>query len=343
MSKRKYRWLSNSAGFVFTALTCAIVAGIVYWQWSNLQVIQGSDHFDPEQPIQKGIRVDAEELESELNRLATEKRKEQAQKEKEIREAAEAKAKQEAEKKAKAEAAAQAKKEVDAKRKAEAADKAQKEAEQKEIAAKAKQQKELADKAKAEAAAQAKKEADAKRKAEAADKTQKEAEQKEIAARAKQEKELADQKAKAEAAAQAKKAAEAKAKSEAAAKAKRDKEAAEKAKADAETKAAAESARKANEARIANLLGQYLSQFSSYIQWTPNPQMRGHTTTVYFKLDTNGHVKGTPIVVKSSGNGLFDREVIAAILRSSPFPMPQEGEAIKRVVAEGIEIEFTPE
>ena len=54
--------------------------------------------------------------------------------------------------------------------------------------------------------------------------------------------------------------------------------------------------------------------------WFPPPGTRGLRATVQFTLMKDGQVPGKPVVIGSSGNGMFDDAARMAVLRSVPFP-----------------------
>ena len=54
--------------------------------------------------------------------------------------------------------------------------------------------------------------------------------------------------------------------------------------------------------------------------WFPPPGTRGLRATVQFTLLKDGRVPDQPVVIGSSGNGMFDDAARMAVLRSVPFP-----------------------
>lgn len=287
-------------------------------------------------------RIDEKHVENELNRIAEEKRAEEAR----LKAEAEAKRKaEEARKKAAAEAEAKRKAEAEKKRLAELEAKKKAEAEEQkrlnEIALKKKQDEEK--KLKEEQERQ-KKVAEEKRQQELAKQKEQDAkkaeEKKQQDAKAAADKKAADEKRKAE---EAKKAAEAKAKAEAEAKAKA--AAAAKAKAEADAKARAEAAE--NE-RIANA---YLGnasfvgavQQALYDNWSTGAEMIGYTATVVFYVDAQGNiVKIDDSKSKYSGFQPFDDSVKAAVMRTKKIKMPDNKHAVNKLVKEGIAVTFDP-
>jgi protein TonB len=54
--------------------------------------------------------------------------------------------------------------------------------------------------------------------------------------------------------------------------------------------------------------------------WFPPPGTRGLRATIQFTLLKDGRVSDQPVVIGSSGNGMFDDAARMAVLRSVPFP-----------------------
>ncbi|MGY6276455.1 cell envelope integrity protein TolA, partial [Methylomonas sp. MgM2] len=149
----------------------------------------------------------------------------------------------------------------------------------------------------------------------------------EAAAKAKAD---AEAKQKAEAAAKAKADAEAKQKAEAAAKAKAEAEA--KAKAEAEAAAAAakaeqerQAAAKAEADKQASLAAQQAIMRKVEGAWTrPINAVQGLKCTIQVKLLPSGEVMKPVLVISSSGDDVFDRSAVNAVLKASPLPVPQD-------------------
>lgn len=72
-----------------------------------------------------------------------------------------------------------------------------------------------------------------------------------------------------------------------------------------------------------NLFGQYLQRIKAKVSrnWNSGDIKPGLSTRVKVRLDTAGNVL-TVRTIKSSGSAAFDRAVEAAVMRSSPLPIP---------------------
>ena len=76
--------------------------------------------------------------------------------------------------------------------------------------------------------------------------------------------------------------------------------------------------------------------------WLFKQDSSGLTAIVLIRLDINGHIKGAPQIIQSSGNPLFDDSCLSAIAKSDPLQMPEDITARQAILAAGaIEIEFT--
>lgn len=334
------------------ALTLLVIAGIAFFSISSYQKIQQSSSneeavkISDENRVAKSERIDTKEVENELNKLAEQKRLEEARiaAEKRAREkaeqeriAAEKAAREKAERdRIAAEKQATAKKEADriaAVKAAEAKAVAEKVAREKAAEEKRVAEKQAAEKKAQEAKAAEKRAADAK------------AEE----ARKASEKQEAD-----------KKAADKKAADEKAARERADKERAEKERLAAEKKAADQKAadakkeadRKAAEAQKAEeatriaaaLTSDYFAKVQDYLYtlWIPPSGSYGLTTTIQFKVKEDGSIIGTPVISRESGNDDFDNSVFVAIMSAGKVPMPDDPVVRKYLAKEGFEIRFKP-
>lgn len=72
------------------------------------------------------------------------------------------------------------------------------------------------------------------------------------------------------------------------------------------------------------------------------PSLSGNPEAV-FRVDLlpDGEVIGTPVLVKTSGQPLYDREVERAILKASPLPLPPDREAAA-AFRNGLVLKFRP-
>lgn len=77
-----------------------------------------------------------------------------------------------------------------------------------------------------------------------------------------------------------------------------------------------------------------------YLRLPPN--ITGNPEAV-FRVDLlpNGELVGTPVLVKSSGHALYDREVERAIIKASPLPLPPDREAAA-AFRNGLTLKFRP-
>lgn len=311
------------ANIVSGTLTAIIVIGLGYFIYEkqdsfSLFAPSGkieSDFAASPKPI-ASERIDEEQVENEMNRIAEEKRKvEEKRKAEEARKKAEAEAKRKAEEaRKKAEAEKKRLAELEAKKKAEAAEQKRLD----EIALKKKQEEE-----------KKRKDEEARQQKLAEEKKEK---QKQEEIKKKEEKVIADKKAAADKqkAEEAKKAAAA---------------AAAKAKADADAKAKAEAA---ENDRIANA---YLGnasfvgalQQALYDNWVTGTEMIGYTATVVFYVDQQGNItKIDDGKSKYSGFQPFDDSVKAAVMRTKRIKMPDNKHAVNKLVKEGVAVTFDP-
>ena len=344
------------------ALTLLVIAGIAFFSISSYQKIQQSSSneeavkISDENRVAKSERIDTKEVENELNKLAEQKRLEEARiaAEKRAREKAEQEriaAEKRAAEKAAAEKAAREKAERD-RIAAEKQAAAKKEADR--IAAvKAAEAKAVAEKVAREKAAEekhvAEKQAAEKKAQEAKAAEKRAADAKAEEARKASEKQEAD-----------KKAADKKAADEKAARERADKERAEKERLAAEKKAADQKAadakkeadRKAAEAQKAEeatriaaaLTSDYFAKVQDYLYtlWIPPSGSYGLTTTIQFKVKEDGSIIGTPVISRESGNDDFDNSVFVAIMSAGKVPMPDDPVVRKYLAKEGFEIRFKP-
>ena len=83
-----------------------------------------------------------------------------------------------------------------------------------------------------------------------------------------------------------------------------------------------------------------IQKVRGYLRLPPN--LTGNPEAI-FRVDLlpNGEVIGTPVLVKSSGNALYDREVERAIIKASPLPLPPDREAAA-VFRSGLTLKFRP-
>lgn len=328
--------MANIISGVLTAILVIALGYFIYEKQDSFSLFapsgqEPSDVMAAPKPM-ASERIDEKHVENELNRIAEEKRAEEAR----LKAEAEAKRKAEdARKKAAAEAEAKRKAEAEKKRLAELEAKKKAEAEEQkrlnEIALKKKQDEEK--KLKEEQDRQ-KKVAEEKRQQEIAKQKEQDAkkaeEKKQQDAKAAADKKAADEKRKAE---EAKKAAEAKAKAEAEAKAEAD------AKARAE---AAENDRIAN-AYLGNASFVGAMQQALYDNWSTGAEMIGYTATVVFYVDAQGNiVKIDDSKSKYSGFQPFDDSVKAAVWRTKKIKMPDNKHAVNKLVKEGVAVTFDP-
>lgn len=76
--------------------------------------------------------------------------------------------------------------------------------------------------------------------------------------------------------------------------------------------------------------------------WDFKQDSSGLTAVVLIRLDINGHIKGLPQIIHSSGNTLFDDSCLNAIAKSDPLQMPEDIATRQAILSVGaIEIEFT--
>lgn len=331
------------ANIVSGTLTAIIVIGLGYFIYEkqdsfSLFAPSGkieSDFAASPKPI-ASERIDEEQVENEMNRIAEEKRKaEEARKKAEAEAKRKAEEKRIAEEKRKAEEArkkAEAEKkrlaELEAKKKAEAAEQKRLE----EIALKKKQEEEKKKKdeeARQQKLAEEKKEQQRQEevkkkeaKAMADKKAAEDAEKKKLA-----DQKAADEKRKAE---EAKKAAAA---------------AAAKAKADADAKAKAEAAEndRIADAYLGNAGFVGALQQALYDNWSTGAEMIGYTATIVFYVDQQGNItKIDDAKSKYSGFQPFDDSVKAAVMRTKRIKMPDNKHAVNKLVKEGVAVTFDP-
>lgn len=302
------------ANIVSGTLTAIIVVGLgyfIYEKQDSFSLFAPSSKIESDfSAVPKPIaseRIDEEQVENEMNRIAEEKRKEEARKkaaEEAKRKAEEARKKAEAEKKRLAE--------LEAKKKAEAAEQKRLD----EIALKKKQEEE-----------KKKKDEEARQQKLAEEKKEKQ-KQEEIQ-RQKEAKAVADKKA-AEDAEKKRKAEEAK------------KAAAAKAKADADAKAKA--AAKADGLRAledAGYQARLAEAFKS--QWNIGMDAIGYTAVVAIRVDKTGKILEI-IEAKSrwSKNDAFDANVRATIWRVGKVPLPNSQNGVNQLANEILELSFDP-
>ncbi|MFZ5614564.1 MAG: cell envelope integrity protein TolA, partial [Pseudomonadota bacterium] len=79
----------------------------------------------------------------------------------------------------------------------------------------------------------------------------------------------------------------------------------------------------ARKAEAADLLGKYIRQIKEKVSrnWSSTDIKAGLSSRVRVRLDPSGNVL-TVRTISSSGNAAFDRAVEAAVMRSSPLPVP---------------------
>lgn len=63
--------------------------------------------------------------------------------------------------------------------------------------------------------------------------------------------------------------------------------------------------------------------------------------TLRFRISRSGELVGSPTIVKTSGNALFDSAVLAAVKKANPFAPPPE-HLRSELQSRGFEVEFTP-
>ncbi len=329
---------SLMANIVSGTITFVMLLGLAYFIYEkqdSFSLFSSSGDVQSDQPVMakpmSSERIDEKQVENEVNRIAEEKRKAEAE-----RKAAEDKRKAEAEAKRKAE---EAKKqaEAEAKRKAEEArKKAEAEAAEKkrldEIALKKKQEEEKKKKdeeIRQQKIAEEKKQQEAKAAADAKAKAEADQKAKEKAAA---DKKAAEERRKAE---EAKKAADAKAKAEA----------------DAKAKAAADAKAKAEAAENDRIANAYLSngsfvgamQQALYNNWSPAIGSEGLTVVIVFYVDQQGNItKIDDAKSKYSGYQPLDDSVKAAVMKTKRIQMPDNKHAINKLVKEGIAVSFDP-
>jgi colicin import membrane protein len=99
----------------------------------------------------------------------------------------------------------------------------------------------------------------------------------------------------------------------------------------------------ANEARALAAMSEFEGLIRQKItrNWNkPGSVPRGLSCLVRVRLAAGGEILGVSIV-KSSGNGVFDRSVENAVYKSAPLPVPEDPELFKYV--RQINIRFDPE
>ncbi|GBU10063.1 hypothetical protein AwWohl_12010 [Gammaproteobacteria bacterium] len=99
----------------------------------------------------------------------------------------------------------------------------------------------------------------------------------------------------------------------------------------------------ANASKIARALEGYGNTVDTHVRkrWNYNDNtMQGLSATVFIRVSANGEILGQPKITKSSGNTIFDQEILAAVIRSNPLPMPTEPLARQLLAKEGIEAKF---
>lgn len=329
------------ANIVSGVLTAIIVIGLAYFIYEkqdsfSLFAPSGkieSDFAAAPKPI-ASERIDEEQVENEMNRIADEKRKvEEKRKAEEARQKAAAEAKRKAEEaRKKAEAEKKRLAELEAKKKAEAAEQKRLD----EIALKKKQEEEK------------KKKDEEVRQQKLAEEKKEKQQQEEI--KKKEEKAVADKKAATDAANEAErkrlmdqKAAADKQKAEEAKKAAA--AAAAKAKADADAKAKADAAEsdRIADAYLGNASFVGALQQALYDNWSTGAEMIGYTATVVFYVDQQGNItKIDDSKSKYSGFQPFDDSVKAAVMRTKRIKMPDNKHAVNKLVKEGVAVTFDP-
>jgi DNA repair exonuclease SbcCD ATPase subunit len=325
------------ANIVSGTLTAIIVIGLGYFIYEkqdsfSLFAPSGkieSDFAASPKPI-ASERIDEEQVENEMNRIAEEKRKvEEERKAEEARKKAEAEAKRKAEEaRKKAEAEKKRLAELEAKKKAEAAEQKRLD----EIALKKKQEEE-----------KKKKDEEARQQKLAEEKKEK---QKQEEIKKKEEKAIADKKAATDAANEAEKkrlmdqkAAADKQKAEEA------KKAAAKAKADADAKAKAEAAEndRIADAYLGNASFVNAVQEAFYNNWSPPAGTEGYTVTAVIYVDAQGNiVRIDEKKSEQSASQVLNDSVKAAIMRTKKIKMPDNKHAVNKLVKEGMSITFDP-
>lgn len=83
-----------------------------------------------------------------------------------------------------------------------------------------------------------------------------------------------------------------------------------------------------------------IQKVRGYLRLPPN--ITGNPEAI-FRVDLlpNGEVIGTPVLVKSSGHALYDREVERAIIKASPLPLPPDRDAAA-AFRNGLTLKFRP-
>lgn len=323
------------ANIVSGVLTAIIVIGLAYFIYEkqdsfSLFAPSGkieSDFAAASKPM-ASERIDEEQVENEMNRIADEKRKvEEKRKAEEARQKAEAEAKRKAEEaRKKAEVEKKRLADLEAKKKAEAAEQKRLD----EISLKKKQEEE-----------KKKKDEEARQQKLAEEKKEK---QKQEEIKKKEEKAIADKKAATDAANEAEKkrlmdqkAAADKQKAEEAKKA-----AAAKAKADADAKAVA--AAKADGLRSLEDAG-YQARLAEAFrsQWNIGMDAIGYTAEVAIRVDKTGKILDI-IESKSrwSGNSAFDANVKATVWRVGKVPVPDNQNGVNQLANQILYISFDP-
>ncbi len=338
IGKKARTQISTTSGIVLTLVNAVIIVFLLIHNWSSLTSFSSitSPEFDPNLPIHQGQMVDNKLLEKQLNDIADAKNKAIAKQQAEEKKRKEDARQEEERKQALAEEAKRKKLEEAKKEKEEKAEQEQAAKEVADKAAKDKAAKEVADKAAKDKAAK-----------DAADKAAKDKAAKDAADKAAADKAAKDKAAKDAADKAAKdKAAKDKAAKDAADKAAKDKaakDAADKAAANAREAANAAANEKANQARIASALSGYAGILSDHVSkfWIADQSTRGLKVILSIQIDITGKVIGEPKVKTSSGNPFLDRQTIAAIIKSSPLPLPADILAREKVASEGILFTFT--
>ncbi|MGL4675996.1 MAG: TonB C-terminal domain-containing protein [Wohlfahrtiimonas sp.] len=329
------------ANIVSGVLTAIIVIGLAYFIYEkqdsfSLFAPSGkieSDFAAAPKPI-ASERIDEEQVENEMNRIADEKRKvEEKRKAEEARQKAAAEAKRKAEEaRKKAEAEKKRLAELEAKKKAEAAEQKRLD----EIALKKKQEEEK------------KKKDEEVRQQKLAEEKKEKQQQEEI--KKKEEKAVADKKAATDAANEAErkrlmdqKAAADKQKAEEAKKAAAA-AAAAKAKADADAKAKADAAAKADGLRSLEDAG-YQAKLAEVFrsQWNIGMDAIGYTAVVAIRVDKTGKILEI-IASKStwSRNDVFDANVKATVWRVGKVPVPNNQNGANQLANQILYISFDP-
>ncbi len=298
-----------------------------------LYLLFGLDWIKWQKPTEKAAVVqahvvDADKMQTELNKLKLADAQEKAAKDAALREEdkrlEELKRRQVEEKQRLQQLEKQRQRQEQAKQQREVETKRQEKLKKEQAAQETKRKAEAEAKRKAEVEAKAKAEAKRKAEVEAKAKAEAEAEAKRKAeAQAKAEAE-AKRKAEAVAKAEAKRKAEAEAKAEAAAKA----EAEAKAKAEAAAQTAREKA--LQEQLAAEQNGREIDRYAAVIKqqitrsWLRPPNVgQGLSCVVEVRLIPGGDVvPGGVRIIKSSGNAAFDRSVESAVYKATPLPVP---------------------